>query len=103
RVVGVHNSLVFDDPATGVDNATATSFFASDRFDPLNSPLDDRPAIYNGSEVVFTQNADTDSDDAIVTSYGGLVPPNSFALGSPVPIPTNNEPFRVELSGQTIF
>ncbi len=103
RVVGIHNSRVTDDPATGIDDATRTSFFASDSADPPGTPLDDRAAVYDLREVVFTTAADTDANASIVSSYSGLAGGSFFALNTPVPTPVNNQPFRVELSINTLF
>ncbi len=103
RVAGVHNGSVLDDPATGLDDATANSFFARDQADPTDSPLDDRTNIYNQREIVMTVAPDTDTDSAFVGAYSGL-PANLFSLNQSLPAaPSNNDPFRVELSSSLIF
>ncbi len=104
RVVGVHLGNVEDLPSTPDDDASASSFFAFDAFDPLSTPLDDRAAVYDGLEIVMTAAPDTDGDDSFVATYSGLPLGNRFGLQTPLlSAPANGDPFRVELSQTTVF
>lgn len=103
RVVGIHNSRVVDTPGTSNDDATRTSFFANDAVDPPGTELDDRASVYDLREVVFSTIADTDAEASIVSSYSGLAGGSFFALDTPITRPRNNQPFRVELSIDTLF